>query len=78
MPYSEQDLDEIPHDCARLRAYVWRVAMNAKLMVPEHRRASRATAVAHPVTNYRAEHHNTKPLNFLNTCRRFPSVSEIA
>jgi hypothetical protein len=42
MPYTEQDLDEIPRSRDRLKAYYWRVAMNARRLAAEHRRAIRA------------------------------------
>ena len=54
MPYSEKELDEISRDHDRLRGYFWRVAMNAKRIAAHNRRASMATGVFHPVTNYKA------------------------
>ena len=53
MPYTEEDLRDIERDPVRLRAYFWKVAMNAKREAQRYRAASRAVGVEHPVTNYR-------------------------
>lgn len=52
-PYSDKEMEEISRDPERLRAYFWRFAMNAKRRAVENRSTSRATGIAHPVTNYR-------------------------
>jgi hypothetical protein len=52
--YFGKELDDISRDRDRLRAYFWRVAMNARRIAARNRRSSRATGVSHPVTNYRA------------------------
>jgi hypothetical protein len=40
--YSGKELDDISRDRDRLRAYFWRVAMNARRIAAENRRTSRA------------------------------------
>lgn len=54
MPYSEEEMAAIARDPERLRAYFWRVAMNAQRRARRYRAASRSVGVAHPVTNYRS------------------------
>lgn len=45
MTYSAKALNEIPRDCARLRAYFWRMAQHHRQLAAEHRRDTRANRV---------------------------------
>ena len=73
--YSEQEMHEIGRDPVRLRAYFWRVAMNAKRTARRYRAASRAVGVEHPVTNYRrAFDEGQEDMRWADTLDRFSAA----
>lgn len=73
--YSEHDMHEIARDPDRLRAYYWRVAMNAKRMARRSREASQNVGVVHPVTNYRpAFDEGREDVRWADTLDRFSAA----
>ncbi len=75
MPYSEQEIEEISRDPVRLRAYFWKVAMNAQRQARRYRKSSRAVGAQHPVTNYRpAFEEGREDARWADTLDRFSSA----